>query len=68
MRALDGTGLAKRGARSRSGAARRGPLAAALTALLMLGCLLGLAATASAAPWTYQARPYWRGWPCSSLS
>ena len=50
MRALDGTGHAKRLARGRSRGARRGPLAAALTALLMLGCLLGLAATASAAP------------------
>jgi len=54
MRALDGTGLAKRvaGGRSRGrlpGGARRGPPAAALPALLVLCCLFGFAATAGAA-------------------
>ena len=49
MRAPDGTGLVKRVAGGRPGGARRGPLAAALPALLMLCCLFGLTATASAA-------------------
>ncbi len=50
MLVLGSTDVAKRVASGRSGGARRGPLATALTALLVLCCVLGLAATASAAP------------------
>ena len=50
MRALDGSGLAKRGAAGRSAGVRRGPRAAALLGITLLCCLFGLAATASAAP------------------
>ena len=59
MRVLGSTGVAKRVAGDASCGARRGPRAAALIAFLLLCCVLGLAATAGAAPPDYsdQASP-----------